>query len=63
MNIKQLKLNPYKNITEKNLLKDVISKPKFIERNSKKENHSKKTLILKENKLLIYDAKYYNIYI
>lgn len=64
--IKQLKLKSYKNITEKNLLKDVIVKPKFIEKNSNKENYSKKTLIpdlivLKEKKLLIYDAKYYNI--
>lgn len=66
MSIKQLKLKPYKNLTEQSLLKDIIIKPKFVEKNSNKQTYSKKTLIpdlivLKENKLLIYDAKYYNI--
>ncbi|CEQ11095.1 Restriction endonuclease [[Clostridium] sordellii] len=64
--LKELNLDSYKGISRNSLLKDIIPKPKWTHIISKKEYYSNKTLtpdlvVVNEDGLSIYDAKYYNI--
>lgn len=64
--IKELGLTYSKNNKQSSLISDVISKPKWTHNESNVSHISPKTLIpdiitIKDNKLSIYDAKYYKI--
>lgn len=64
--IKELGLTYSKNSKQSYLISDVISKPKWIHNTSGISHTSPKTLIpdiitIKDNKLSIYDAKYYKV--
>lgn len=62
--LKELNLNQYKHLTGNDLLKKVIPKPQFIDKDENIIRYNKKTLIpdlvvIENNTLKIYDAKYY----